>query len=214
MDLDLFRPIVDKDGVAKVESLKRKYPGRYRVLFIGRFYGGKNESVIQKNWDTLLKSIPRVGKDYTFVMIGKGSEFAAQNLAEDLNLRSQVHFIESVPHASLPYYYQMADAFCVPSRWEGFGIVFIEALAMGSVVITSDTPPMNTIVTHRANGILVADYTNEFALGDAIVEGTTNKVLREHLKENARQSVLKYSKQTVDQLEVQIYKHILSETYG
>jgi glycosyltransferase involved in cell wall biosynthesis len=214
VDLELFRLERSKEEEASIASLKKKYPGRYRVLFVGRFYRGGNSTVAQKNWDTLLRAIPHLGPDYTFVMIGKGSEYAAQALADDLNVTLQVHFIESVSHASLPLYYAMADVFCVPSRWEGFGIVFIEALAMGSVVVTADTSPMNTFVRHNANGILVKDYNNEVELGNAIVRGATDTALREQLKRNARPSVLRYSKITVDQWEVQIYKHILSESYG
>ena len=161
-----------------------------------------------------MRAIPHLGPDYTFVFIGKGSEYAAQALAEDLNVTSQVHFIESVSHASLPSYYAMADVFCVPSRWEGFGIVFIEALAMGSVVVTADTSPVNTFVRHNTNGILVQDYNNEVELGNAIMQGATDTALREQLKNNARPSVLRYSKSAVDQWEVQIYKHILSEKYN
>lgn len=214
VDLELFRLDRSKEEGAKIASLKRKYPGRYRVLFVGRFYMGEHSTVAQKNWDTLLRAIPHLGPDYTFVFIGKGSEYAAQALAEDLNVTSQVHFIESVAHASLPSYYAMADVFCVPSRWEGFGIVFIEALAMGSVVVTADTSPVNTFVRHNTNGILVQDYNNEVELGNAIMQGATDTALREQLKKNARPSVLRYSKSAVDQWEVQIYKHILSEKYN
>ena len=44
---------------------------------------------------------------------------------------------------------------CVPSRGEGFGIVFIEAAACGSVIVTSDIAPMNEFLTNGVNAIFV-----------------------------------------------------------
>eukprot|EP00945_MAST-04E_sp_MAST-4E-sp1_P007595 g7595.t1 len=107
VDLELFRLERSKEEEASIASLKKKYPGRYRVLFVGRFYRGGNSTVAQKNWDTLLRAIPHLGPDYTFVMIGKGSEYAAQALADDLNAKyfarpSFAEFSKQFPNGYTP----------------------------------------------------------------------------------------------------------------
>ena len=57
-------------------------------------------------------------------------------------------WIESVKNSELPVWYSWCDCFCVPSRWEGFGLVFIEAAACGSAIVTSDIAPMTEYFTN------------------------------------------------------------------
>lgn len=49
-----------------------------------------------------------------------------------------------------------ADACLAPSRWEGLGLHLFEATAMGMPIVSNDNPPMNEVVTHERNGLLVA----------------------------------------------------------
>ena len=83
---------------------------------------------------------------------------------------------------------------CVPSRWEGFGIVFIEALACESIVVTSDIAPMNEYIKHGRNGLLVKDYENPKALAEMIKTACNDKRLQECLKINTRKSVERFEK--------------------
>ncbi len=53
-----------------------------------------------------------------------------------------------------------ADVCLSPTRWEGLGLPLFEALAFGQPVITNDNPPMNEVVRHEVNGLLV-DATEE-----------------------------------------------------
>ena len=215
IDLNKFKPIEGEENTKKVELLKRKYPGKYRILFIGRLYIKSNG--IQKNWDTLIKSLKYLGNDYTLIMIGSGGvkdKEAVMKLAKETNVEKQIFLIESVSNDELRYYYSMVDVFCTPSRWEGFGIVFIESLAMGVVTITSNISPMNLYIKNGVNGILVNDYENPKELGHAIVEGTTDEEIRNTLRQNARASIQKFGRQNVDKWEVLLYKYFLHKTYA
>ena len=98
---------------------------------------------------------------------------------------------------------------CTPSRWEGFGIVFIEALACEAIVVTSDIAPMNEYIKNMINGLLVKDYENPQALAEMIKLACTNSKVRESLKRNARKSVEEFEKSRVDNLEVSYYQKVL-----
>jgi glycosyltransferase involved in cell wall biosynthesis len=53
-----------------------------------------------------------------------------------------------------------ADVCLAPSRWEGLGLPLFEATAFGLPVITNDIPPLNEVVEHGRNGLLVRSYPN------------------------------------------------------
>jgi 1,2-diacylglycerol 3-alpha-glucosyltransferase len=53
-----------------------------------------------------------------------------------------------------------ADVCLAPSRWEGLGLPLFEATAFGQPVITNDIPPLNEVIEHERNGLLVRSYAN------------------------------------------------------
>ena len=205
VDEKVFHPniINHHDYDNKVMSLRQQYPGKYRILFIGR----RKE---QKNWDTLIKSLAILGNDYVLIMIGRGEKEPIIQLATELNVLSQIYLIDSIENSDIPYYQSIADVFATVSRWEGFGIVFIEALATGrSVVVTSDIAPMNEYITHGFNGLLVKEYENPKEVAKFLISAIHNKTVRSHILANAPYSVDEFLKSNVDRWEVQLYRIFL-----
>lgn len=187
----------------EISFLSDEFPFKYKILHIGR----KTE---QKNLDTLIKALSNLGKDFCLLTIGKGDTTKYKYLARQHNVIDQCFFKESVKSEELSYYFSWADCFCTPSRWEGFGIVFIEALACESIVVTSDIGPMNEFIEHKYNGILVKDYENPETLAEMIKFACCDQDLRKVLKKNARKSVMKFEKHNIDTLEVEYYRKILN----
>jgi glycosyltransferase involved in cell wall biosynthesis len=199
VDFDVMYPHTEN----KSRTLNRKYPSKYRILYVGR-------KSAEKNLDTLIKSLSILGREYCLIAVGKGNIKEYLQLAKEHGVREQCYFIESIPNEELPPYYSWADCMCVPSRWEGFGIVFIEALACESVVVTSDIEPMNEYIKHKKNGLLIKDYENHQALAKTIRVACNDKQLRKHIKRNARKSVEKFEKTRIEKLERSYYERILS----
>jgi len=187
----------------EISILKDEFPFKYKILHIGR-------KTIEKNLDTLIKALRYLGKDFCLLTIGKGDTKNYKYLARDYNVLDRCFFEESVPSEELSQYFSWADCFCTPSRWEGFGIVFIEALACEAIVVTSDIGPMNEFIKHKYNGLLLKDYENPKALAEMIRIACCEQKLRKELKKNARKSVIKFEKHNIDILEVEYYKKILN----
>ena len=104
------------------------------ALFVGRF-------VYQKNLFFLLKAFAAAQKtaDMTLVLVGGGAdEQALREQAASLGIEKRVRF---VPPCDPAPYYKAADVFLLPSRYEGLGIVAIEAQAAGLPCILSDAVP-------------------------------------------------------------------------
>ncbi|MBI4309468.1 MAG: glycosyltransferase [Candidatus Omnitrophica bacterium] len=199
VDFEVMRPVPSGEW----KDLDRQFPFKYKVLLVGRLNR-------QKNLDTLIKALKFLGKDYGVIAIGKGDDKVYRDLAIEQGVDQQYFLIDSVAHEELTKYYSWCDCMCTPSRWEGFGIVFIEALACEAVVVTSDIGPMNEFITNGENGLLVKDHENPQALANVIQKACTGTALRAHLKKNARTSVEPFERTKVDQLEAGYYQKILS----
>lgn len=198
VNFNLMRPF-PKD---ELSYLDKQFPFRYKILHVGRLTS-------QKNLDTLLKSLKLLGKEFCVIAVGKGDKKYYQDIAKAQNVETQYFFIDAVSHEELAQYYSWCDCFCTPSRWEGFGMVFIEALACEAVIVTSDIAPMNEFIRDRENGLLIKDYENPESLAAIIRMACTDSALRGYLKSRARKSVESFEKTKIDQKEADYYRRIL-----
>ncbi len=196
---DVMRPYLPDEFA----HLNNNYPYNYKILHVGR-------KAKQKNLDTLIKSLRILGDEYCLLAVGKGNADEYIKLAKEEGVFELCYFIEAIKSEELSRYFSWADCMCTPSRWEGFGMVFIEALACETVVVTSDIAPMNEYIQHMQNGLLVKDYEDPQPLAQMIRIACTDQTVRETLIRNARSSVEKFEKKRVDAMEVEYYKKILT----
>ena len=96
----------------------------------------------QKDFSTLLKAIALARKslDCKLLILGKKGKRFAQLLEETKTLGIEPH-VDFIGFKENPYcYFSRADVFVLSSRWEGFGNVLVEALALGVPVVSTDCP--------------------------------------------------------------------------
>jgi glycosyltransferase involved in cell wall biosynthesis len=77
------------------------------------------------------------------------------SLAYELNVERAVDFLDYVPDQRRDCLYQIVDAAVFPSIYEPFGIVALEAMALGCNVIASDVGGLGAVVNHQKNGLTV-----------------------------------------------------------
>jgi glycosyltransferase involved in cell wall biosynthesis len=114
----------------------------------------------RKGLDCLLRAfvqVKRTNPGIALVLVGtdEGAGPQLRALTADLGLTKDVLFCERVPHAEIGVYLERAKAFCLPSRYEPFGIVILEAGAYGLPVVASDVGGIPEIVAHGESGLLV-----------------------------------------------------------
>ncbi|NES73872.1 MAG: glycosyltransferase, partial [Okeania sp. SIO2D1] len=94
-----------------------------------------------KGVDVTIRALPRILQifpEVKYLVIGRGDDQPRlAKLAEDLGVEKQVIFAGFVPTEDLVRHYQVADAYVMPSQ-EGFGIVYLEAMACGIPVLSGD----------------------------------------------------------------------------
>jgi glycosyltransferase involved in cell wall biosynthesis len=150
VDLRLFsKPVTEKSRKETVEILGKK-DGDIFLVTVSRLTG-KNAV------DDIISALPRLPEKISLVIIGRGEEGAElQHLAERLKVKSRVKFIGFVDHKDLPKYLAVSDIFIRPSRSEGFGNSFIEAMAAGLPVIATPVGGIPDFIDDKETGFFCA----------------------------------------------------------
>ncbi len=137
-------------------------PGKFTILSVCRFYPRKRLEVLLRAAALLRDVIPGL----EIRIVGDGPERARlQNICRDLDIGAAVQWLGDVSMSSLAEEYNRCDVFCLPSVQEGFGIVFLEAMAAGKPIVAARAAAIPELVR---SGILV-EPDNPAALAEAIV---------------------------------------------
>ena len=179
--------------------------GHQVLLTVARLWSGD----IYKGVDVTIRALPTIAQAFPkvkYLVIGRGDDqtrLAA--LAEELGVSDRVIFAGFVATPALPAHYRLADAYVMPSQ-EGFGIVYLEAMACGIPVLAGDddgsADPLQDgrlgwQVSHRDVGA-VAQACMEILQGDdqrcrgewlrqEIIKSFTPLVFKDKLKERLKE---------------------------
>jgi glycosyltransferase involved in cell wall biosynthesis len=196
IDSAVFRPV--RNAVA-LRAVGDRFPPGRGILHVGR----KSH---QKNLDTLIRALKLLPDDYFCVFLGRGDETPYRRLADGEGVAERCFWVDSVPSSELPLWYSWCTCMCTPSRWEGFGIVFIEAAACGAAIVTADLAPMNEYLTTDRSACLVGAYERPEAIAAAIRRVSEDESYRQIIREGALRAAEPFDRQRVDDLEVEIYR--------
>jgi phosphatidylinositol alpha-1,6-mannosyltransferase len=164
-------------------------PPRSRLLLtVGRLISdepGKGVDGVIRALPAVLKAVPNL----FYVVVGGGSlQPQLEKLARESPTRDHILFIGKLRVEELKTYYSKADVFVMPSRQEGFGIVFLEAMAMGTPVIASNHGGVPEIVRDSVTGFLV-DQDDIEGLTDRLILLLRDEALRKMIGEAGRKQV-------------------------
>lgn len=135
------------------------------ILCVARQYPRKRIADLLHALPAVRRAVPRVRA----VIVGDGPEHARlQCLAHQLHLGDCVHLPGALPDDALRRLYQRADIFCLPSVQEGFGIVFLEAMASALPIVATTAAAVPEVVPQQQAGVLVPPR-NSAALADALI---------------------------------------------
>ena len=153
----------------KTAALARRLgvAGKRVLLTVGRLAAAER----YKGHDRLIAALPdllRRHSDLCYVVVGDGDDRARlEAAARAAGVAEAVRFAGAIAHDELPDFYRLADVFVMPSTGEGFGIVFLEAIACGVHAIGATGTGAADPLGDGARGLLVEAENGE-ALGRAI----------------------------------------------
>jgi|SRR5579862_529619 len=151
VDLRRFKPGPKPAALAQELGLL----DRTVIMTLGRLASEER----YKGFDEVIELLPELARQIpriAYLICGNGPD--RQRLeakAAGLGVRERVVFAGFVPEELKPDYYRLADAYVMPSRGEGFGIVFLEALSCGLPVMGSSIDGSREALLDGAMGVLV-----------------------------------------------------------
>ncbi|MFC2034248.1 glycosyltransferase family 4 protein [Chloroflexota bacterium] len=192
-----------------VTPISKYCDGKKNILFLGRLERRKGLNYLIKAYQQVKKEIP----DSRLIIVGPGTrprqkfeKWTKRNGLKD------VVFIGYASYEDLPRYYKTADIYCSPATGrESFGIVLLEAMAVGKPIVASNIAGYASVLTHGEEGILVPPK-NIGELAQALISLLKDDSLRKQMGEKGLLTAKKYSWEQVSQRVFDYYIKIINET--
>lgn len=195
VDPSIFHKITD---TSQLNAVAKLFPPGKHILHIGR-------KSPEKNIETLIRAMVLLPADYYSIFVGMGDPSPYIALAKSVGVENKCFWIDMIMNDQLPIWYSWCDCMCTPSLWEGFGIVFIEALACGAAIVTSNIAPLNEYMQHNINSCLVDNYQNPNSIAQAILKVCTDHEYRNKICAAAPNAAQPFYVNTIDALEAKLY---------
>ena len=138
-----------------LQKLPANFPSGRVILTIGRWLSTER----YKGMDTLISALPRLlheWPDLQLVAVGEGDDQPwLEQIADGCGVRLHVHFFSGLNYEEVAACYSACEIFALPSRGEGFGIVYLEAMARGKPVIGGAHGGVPEVIEDGRTGYLV-----------------------------------------------------------
>lgn len=204
IDTDLFRPR-DRDECRRQLGIELDRPV---LLWVGRL-----EKL--KGVDILIDAVAQLEDPEVLLLVVGGDEHGQElrreleEQAREAGLEGSVRFTGAVPHEDLPTWYSAADVCAVPSYYESFGLVAVEAMACGTPVVASRVGGLVSTVTDGVNGYLIPWRCPE-PFAEKLEVLIRNPELRANFARSARESVERFRWDEVARRMEALYEDVIA----
>jgi phosphatidyl-myo-inositol dimannoside synthase len=168
--------------------LPATFPKGRTILAVGRWVASER----YKGADELIRALAQLGgacAGWNLAIVGGGDDLPRlRQIAATLNTCCPVHFLENLSREEIAACYAGADLFALPSTGEGFGLVYLEAMAFGKAAIGAACGGTTDVVEDGVNGLLVPPRDAN-ALANALRKLLENEALRQELGRRGAQIV-------------------------
>ena len=209
LDTSLFKPINKQFAKKKINA-----PDKSKIiLFVGRIEPLKGLDLLMYALKVLKTKDPRlkiclwiVGGDVSQKPhLWSGQLVFLKNLMHLLHISMMTKFIGQQPQTMLPYYYNAAEMVIMPSHYESFGIVTLEAMACGTPVITTNVAGVSNLIDKKHKS-LVTTVNNPLLLASQIKYLLTNKKVHTQMSKDLYKKAQEFKWELVVKKIIKIYE--------
>ncbi|MDY6795317.1 MAG: glycosyltransferase family 4 protein [Actinomycetota bacterium] len=192
------------------ERIRKRFiePDSRMVFFVGRLVYEKGVQTVIEAMPKILEEVP----DIRFLVAGTGPHVRAlQAMIEEFGLDHKIKMLGFVDMDVLVKFYKCADLTVVPSLYEPFGMVVLEAMVAGCPVIVAETGGLKEIVVHEETGLCFRPGNSD-SLAQAIIRVLKDERLADRLTSDAFKFIeQKYSWGRIARQTLEIYDRAVRE---
>lgn len=173
--------VIHAGGGINLDASKVDYSPKngHRILFVGRDFKRKNGQLVVDAF----KILKTRDVDAELYIAGP----------KDLNFQvNGVHLLGNLPSGELYHYFNLCDVFCMPSKFEAYGLVFIEALVYGLPCIGRDAYEMPYFIDENETGYLLREDSPQI-LADLMEKALTNEKMKQNVRARRDYYINEYS---------------------
>ncbi|MFC1808883.1 glycosyltransferase family 4 protein [Candidatus Omnitrophota bacterium] len=213
IDISLFH---DNDICIKKDPREvGRDKGTFRILTVGRNHFKKGYDLVPR----IAKGLHERGLVFHWTIVTDHSKQIEKELV-DIGLRNLFSFVLAndhveeyidfngkviLPNSTIINEYKKATIFVLPTRVEGFGMVFIEALAAGLPIVATKARGVVDVLHHEKTGLL-AEVDNVEQMVDYIYDLYSNQELRDRLISNGQEDVKNYDVEKIANRYIEFYE--------
>ena len=200
---------LERFNVEVEEGFRERFvaPDEKLILFVGRL-------VWEKGVDVLIDSAPYVLSRFPqakFIVVGRGDIEGYRERARNLGVESKFFFTGFLNDETVAKLYKCADICVYPSRYEPFGIVALEAMAVGIPPVTSNAKGFSETVRNGETGI-ITQAGDPLSLAQGILLLLENSELKKMMGEKARRLALReFRWEKSAEKTIALYKKVVEE---
>jgi glycosyltransferase involved in cell wall biosynthesis len=181
------------------------------VLFIGQLVPRKGYDLLARAMPLVLRAAPTAR--FMFVSHNRNGEADLRHIAAVGGVTSHLDIVGPVSEHEKIRLLHDAAVVAAPSRYEGFGIPLIEAMAAGAPVVTTDVMAGNEVISHERTGLLVP-YGHVEALAEALIRLLNDRALGARLAAVGRAEVFdRYRAETLTVHLEALYDRLIADRH-
>lgn len=190
--MDIFTNAIPYDRDKLFEMIK---PDDIILCMVGSFTEQKNHGVIIE----MLYKLPTC---YKLILVGEGKlEKEIKKLVIERQLEDRIRFLGF--RNDVPSIMKTADVIVIPSKWEGFGLIAVEAMACGKTIVASKVPGLDEVIGEA--GYKVSKYMDQDCFAEVVVEAVNHPIDKAILCRQASY----YSIENMCSNYIKIYKQLI-----
>ena len=192
----------------ETQSIINSISDSHIMLYIGQIEPRRNIKFLIHVVDKISKSNARC----KLLMVGKGKNHQyveeCHSLIIELNLEKRIIWIDSMIQSQLPYLYEKAAVFLLPSNYEIFGMVMMEAMYFGLSVITTPNGGSTTVISNEEDGFIEELNLDKWT---SLIERILNdNSLATRVGNAARQKIIdKFTWSSVAKKMIEVYRKVV-----
>lgn len=192
------------------EAIRKRYEDRKILLTVGGLWGRKGHDLVLKSLPQILQKHPST----VYVIVGEGNgRHDLEALTRELHLEHAVDFVGRKSGDELVAYFQACDVYVhtpkvVGLKFEGFGIVYLEASACGKPIVATDAGGIRDAVCDGETGIVVPDG-DSLAVGNAVGELLSDPLRAKTLGENGKRYAELHDWRNIAKQYISLYDRVL-----